>query len=340
MPDPATVLVTEFEYHKSPAEFEAAADLGLRCIPAPAGEEELAARVKAEGAAAVIVGTDPYIGALYDALPAGGIVARFGVGHDSVDKAQCAARGIVVANTPGVLNTAVAEHALWLMGAVARHVAQFDKSMKAGAWEPAAGMELAGKTLVVVGLGGIGRLVAKAAGLGFGMRVMGCDIVPKDGVPAMLGVADWGEAARAFGVADYTCDLMAALGQADVVSAHIASVPETAKFFNAEKFAAMKPGAIFINTARGAVVDEAALYDALASNHLCGAGLDVFDAEPYEPLEGKDLRTLSNAVLTPHVSSNTAEANARMARAAIQNVANALAGKLDQVSVVLSTGHP
>jgi len=165
--------------------------------------------------------------------------------------------------------------------------------------------------------------------------VVACDIVPRELVPAMAGVSSWSELKQLTGVSDYTSDVTEALAEADIVSAHIASVPETAKFFDAAKFAAMKRGAIFINTARGAVADEAALYDALATGHLRGAGLDVFESEPYEPVApDKDLRSLPSTVLTPHVSSNTSEANARMAQGAVDSVANALAGKYDAISLI------
>ena len=329
------VLVTHGEYDKGKATFEAAASQGLRCVACPSAEAELAASVQSQNANAVIVGVVRYGDALYEALPKRGVIARFGVGHDGIDKDKATARGILVTNTPGVLNTAVAEHALWLIGGVAKRLSSLDKAMKAGLWEPVTGTELAGKTLAVVGLGGVGREVAKIAGLGFGMNVVACDLAPKDMLPTTLGLADWAEVAHTIGLSDYTTDVAQALAQADVVSVHIALTPETADFFDAEMFARIKPGAIFVNTSRGGVVDEAALFAALKEGRLAGAGLDVFGAEPYKPaVEGQDLRKLPNVVLTPHVASNTHEANARMARAALQNVADGLAGRYDALSLV------
>lgn len=335
MASESLVLVTHAEYDKGKAIFGSAAGRGLRCVACPSAEDELAASAQSQNARAAIVGVAQYRAALYEALPKGGVIARFGVGHDGIDKAKATARGLLATNTPGVLNTAVAEHALWLIGAVARRVAALDKAMKAGLWEPATGTELAGKTLAVVGLGGVGREVAKIAGLGFGMNVVACDLSPKDMLPTTLGLADWAEVEHTLGLSDYTTDVAQALAQADVVSVHITSSPETTGFFDADKFALMKRGAIFVNTARGGLVDESALLAALKEGRLAGAGLDVFGVEPYKPaVEGQDLRKLPNVVLTPHVASNTREANARMARAALQNVADGLAGNYDALSLL------
>lgn len=327
MADIPIVLVTHAEYDKGKAVFESADALGLRCVACPAAELELAERAQSQGVRAVIVGVEPYTGPLYDALPKAGVISRFGVGHDGVDKALATARGILVTNTPGVLNTAVAEQTLWLIGAVARRIAALDRAVKRGKWEPATGFEVAGKTLVIVGLGAIGAAVARIAGLGFGMKVVACDCMPRDDLPSRFGVADWPSVQEQLGLSEYTTDLAQALTQADVVSAHLAFTPETAEFFDEAMFALMKPGAVFVNTARGGVVDEAALYQALETGHLAGAGLDVFAVEPYQPQDpSQDLRKLPNVVLTPHVASNTQEANARMAQAAMQNVARAMAG--------------
>ena len=335
MTDESLVLVTHGEFDKGKATFEAAVDEGLRCVACPAPEAELASAVQARGGKAAIVGVEPYRAALYEALPKGSVIARFGVGHDGIDKEKATARGILTTNTPGVLNSAVAEHTLWLVGCVARRVAALDRCVKAGRWESAPGFELAGKTLAVVGLGGIGAQVAKIAALGFGMKVIACGRTPKEDIPAKLGLGDWGQVVYTVGLSDYTCEVGQALGQADIVAACLAFTPETAKFFDEAKFAMMKPGAVFVNTARGGVVDESALFAALSNGHLAAAGLDVFAAEPYRPIDDEqDLRKLPNVVLTPHVGSNTLEANLRMARASLQNVVDGLAGNYRALSLL------
>jgi len=335
MADESLVLVTHGEFDKGKATFEAAADRGLRCVACPAPEAELASAAQARGASAAIVGVEPYQGALYEVLPKGSVIARFGVGHDGIDKEQATARGLLTTNTPGVLNSAVAEHTLWLMGCVARRVAALDKCVKGGRWESTPGFELAGKTLAIVGLGGIGAAAAKIAALGFGMEVIAFGRTPKEEIPAKLGFGDWDAVTCAIGLADYTCDVREAVAPADVVAATLAFTPETANFFDEAKFAMMSPGAVFVNTARGGVVDESALFTALKDGHLAGAGLDVFAAEPYQPIDDEhDLRKLPNVVLTPHVGSNTVEANTRMAQASLQNVADGLAGNYDALSLL------
>jgi phosphoglycerate dehydrogenase-like enzyme len=154
--------------------------------------------------------------------------------------------------------------------------------------------------------------VAAIAARGLGMRVIGCKRTA-DGVEELAGE---------FGFAEVTTDFNAAVRAADFVSLHIPSVPETRRFLGAERLARLSPHAWVVNTARGAVVDEEALYDALASGRLAGAALDVFVREPYEPAApGKDFRTLPNVILTPHVGSSTVEACERMARRALRNIA-------------------
>jgi phosphoglycerate dehydrogenase-like enzyme len=287
------VLVTEHEFRKAEALFVAAG-----CEPAPADEQALADAVKARGARVVIVGVAPYRGALYEAV-AGGLIARFGVGHDSINKTLARQHNIIVTNTPGALDASVAELAIWLMGCAARP--------RGGT----AGIELRGKTLGVLGFGKIGKQVAQIAEHGLGMKVLACDVGP--------GFVSAEELFR----------------QSDVVSVHLPSNADTRHFINATRLSWMKPSALLVNTARGAVLDEAALYDALVAGRLSGAALDVFEIEPYQPIApGKDLRTLDNVVMTPHIGSNTREANRRMAEMSLANVRHFLAGELKQLTRV------
>ena len=311
---PSIVAVTEKEYRKAEEVFESCE--GLRCIPAPAEEERLAAAIRNAGARHAIVGVTPYRGPLYGALPAGSVLARFGVGHDGIDKVKATAAGLLVTNTPGALDQSVAEHTLLLMLAAVRHFEVAAMAARGGDWTAPAGSELAGKRLAVIGLGHIGRAVARIAGLGFGMRVRGC-------------VREAGTAARASGegIESVTADFAEAVADADFVSLHISARPETVAFLNAERLAQVPRRAWVINTARGSVVDETALYHALAAGRLAGAALDVFGREPYHPKDPEhDLRRLGNVVMTPHIASNTEEANRRMAARALRNIAAAEAG--------------
>ena len=331
----SVVPVSALEFSKGQAIFERAVETGLKCISSADTEPELAEDVRKHCARVVIVGVTPYSDELYDVLPAGGIISRFGVGHDSIDKARATAEGILVTNTPGVLDVAVAEHAIWLMGAVVRHVSTLDRGMKNDIWEPQTGSEVRGKSLLLAGFGGIGREVAKIAALGLGMRVTAFGRTSQDELPAKLSLSSWAEVQSQFGIAAYTNDLDEAIAEADVVSVHLASTPETCHFFDSCRFGQMKPGVCFVNTARGAVVDEDALYEALAESRIAAAGIDVYTTEPYVPQSPeRDLRKLPNVVLTPHVGSNSREANERMAHASLRNVVAALAGRYEELTLL------
>jgi lactate dehydrogenase-like 2-hydroxyacid dehydrogenase len=334
---PEVVLVTEKEFRKGEAIF--AAERRFTAQPAPAAEERLAAEVRAHAARGVIVGGEVYSGPLYEALAAtgageGALIARFGVGHDGIDKLRARQCGIVVTNTPGTLEASVAEHAFWLLGSLTRRLCQLDRQFRAGQFEPSMGSELCGKVLGVVGFGVIGRKVAAIAHFGFGMQVLAVDTRSPADLERQEG-RPLAELLAARGVAQYTTDLGDVLRQADAVSIHLPSTPQTRHLFDAGRLALMKPTALLVNTARGAVLDELALYDALAGGRLAGAALDVFENEPYRPVApDKDLRSFDNVVLTPHTSSSTREANSRMARAAAENAAKFLQGRYDELSCV------
>jgi len=331
------VLVTDLEYAKAEAFFQAQTDVAI--VAAPFAEEPLAEAVRRHRARAVILGAKPYQGPLYEALgavagPGGSILARFGVGHDGVDKALARQHRIVVTNTPGVLDASVAEHAMWLLGSLARHVARLDARTRAGQFAGETGVELAGRTLGVIGFGNIGRRVAAMAHFGFGMRVLAADSRSASQLEAAEG-RPLEAILSAYGVDRYSTDCDAVLGEVDAVSIHLPATAATNRFVDARRLGLMKPTAVLVNTARGTVIDEAALYDALAAGQLAGAGLDVFAQEPYQPVApDKDLRRLENVVLTPHVGSNTREANLRMAQSALTNVRHFLAGQMDRLARV------
>ena len=315
------VLVTEPEYRKGEEWYLAASD--FECRHSPSEEEKLASAIRDSQCRYVVVGNHHYSGPLYDALPAGGVIARMGVGHDGVDKKRASARHLFCTNTPRVLDTSVAEHAMLLIAAAARNLTPALASMTSGAWISPAGRDLDGKTLAVIGCGGIGRALARIAAAGYGMQVIGCTR-PDAPAPAFVKGFD-----------DITNNFAAAVRDADFVSLHMPARPENIRFVNRERLAHMNHRAWLINTARGAVVDEVALFDALANGRIAGAALDVFAREPYVPAEGGgDLRSLPNVILTPHVGSNTAESNRRMAERALQNIRFAHAGQIDRMDLV------
>ena len=243
------------------------------------------------------------------------VVGRLGVGLDNIDVPACEARGIEVIPATGATARAVAEYVVGTAMALLRGAYASTAEVSAGRWPRAAlsnGREVAGRTLGVVGFGGIGRLTARL-GRAIGMRTIGCDAqIPAD-------AAVW----RDEGVAPRTCDAL--LAEADVVSLHVPLLPSTRNLIDARALAAMKPGTVLINTARGGVVDEAAVAAALRSGHLGGAALDVFDAEPLPA--GSPLAGAPNLILTPHVAGVTAESNVRVSTMIAERVLAALARK-------------
>ncbi len=315
------ILVTDTEYGKAEPRFTKAR--GFECLSTPGNEEDLAAAVRKFQARYVIVGGRRFAGALYEALPRGGVIARFGVGYDGLDLKRATEAGLLCTNTPGVLDQSVAEHTMLLVAAAAKGLVPAAAAMVTSVWNPATGIELRGKRLAIVGCGEIGRAAARIAALGYLMQVVGCTS-PRSAPPATL------EHFHAV-----TNDFSAAVRGADFVSIHIPANADNAGFINRERLASFDKRAWLVNTARGAVVDEAALFDALAGGRLAGAALDVFEREPYVPAAGSgDLRSLPNVILTPHVGSNTVEANDRMAERALQNIAFAEAREFTRMDLL------
>jgi phosphoglycerate dehydrogenase-like enzyme len=280
----------------------------------------------------------PYRCRLYEALRHSGnsraLIARFGVGHDGIDKAQCRECGILVTNTPGVLQEAVAELTLALLACLARQVCLMDADMKAGRFRPRTSGQLTGRHLAVIGFGRIGRCVARSAHGGFGMRVTAAGsrsataLAEAEGLP-LANLLD------RCGVDAYTTDVDRLLATADVVSLHLPPQPDSQPFLDRRRIGLMKPDALLVNTARGSLVDEEVLYDALRDGWLAGAALDVFAREPYVPaVPGKDLRTLPTVVCTPHVGSDTHETNLRMAERCTRNIRAFLRNRLAELDRV------
>ncbi len=239
------------------------------------------------------------------------VVGRAGVGVDNIDLEAARARGVMVVNAPQATTEAVAEHTIALLFAVARSIPQADASMKQGKWEKKrfVGVELAGRTLGLIGIGRIGAAVARRA-RGLGMQVVAYD-------PYLNP-----EAIRERG-AEPVASLEDLYARADVVSVHVPLTEETRGLVGRDAFARMKEGVILLCTARGGVVDEEALLEALESGKVYGAGLDVF---AQEPPGATPLVTHPRVVATPHIAAQTREAQARVALDIAQEVWAALTG--------------
>ncbi|MDQ7849252.1 MAG: phosphoglycerate dehydrogenase [Armatimonadota bacterium] len=285
----------------------------------PPQQDEL--RGLLEGVEAVIAGVEPWTADLMEAAPALRLICRFGVGYDSVDLQAATRRGILVAITPATNHVAVAEHTMGLILAVLRRLPLQDARAKRGEWVPEPGPELRGRTLGVVGLGRIGREVADLA-RAFGMRVVACEIAPDEAFVTSRGIT--------------LVDLRTLLREADVVTLHVPLTAATRRLIDATALRTMKRGSYLINTARGGLVDEAALYDALTSGHLAGAGLDVTDPEP--PADWR-LARLPQVVMTPHAAGLSTDAIARMEEAAVETTLAVLRGELPS-NLLNPEAHP
>lgn len=243
------------------------------------------------------------------------IVANLAVGYDNFDLAAFKKRGVLAANTPGILTAAVAEHAFALMLACAKRVAEADRFTRAGkykGWEPELllGTELAGKTLGVIGLGRIGSQLVHRSVRGMDMKALYYDVKRNEAFEKEYGAAY-------ATVADI-------LKTADVVSLHVPLLPTTRHLIDAKALKSMKRTAILINTSRGPVIDEKALVAALKAGRIAYAGLDVYENEPKL---APGLAKLANVVLTPHTASGTVETRSEMSRLAARAIVEALAGK-------------
>jgi glyoxylate reductase len=252
---------------------------------------------------------------LLDRAPELKIVANFGVGYNNIDVPAASARGIMVTNTPGVLTDATADLTMALLLAVARRVVEGDRRTREGRfqfWAPFhfLGHEITGKTLGIVGMGRIGRAVARRAA-GFEMRVLYHNRRP-------LAV----EEEQRLGV--QYADLKTLLQSADFITLHTPLTPRTRHLIGSRELAWMKSDAFLINTARGAVVDEQALLEALEQKRISGAGLDVYENEPALT---PGLERLDNVVLLPHVGSATVETRRHMAAMAVNNLLAGLQGR-------------
>jgi len=271
-------------------------------------EEELIGLL--QGIDGAIVSTDPFTARVIQAADRLKVISRTGVGYDAVDVPAATARGVIVTTTPGVNRHAVADWALALMLCCARKVPENLAEVRQGTWTRYEGMDLDGKTLGVVGLGTIGKEVAKRA-KAFGMRLLAFDLVQD---------LPFAEGQRIVYVS-----LEDLLRQSDFVSIHCFLNAATRHLINGERLALMKPTAFLINTARGGIVDTEALYQTLRAKRIAGAGLDVFEGEPLRA--DSPLRALENVYLSPHCAGSTADARERSGTMAAENLVRGLRGE-------------
>lgn len=288
-------------------------DVTARESGQPLSDDELRAALRDHDAVLPTLG-DRFQSAVFAAVfaPRARILANFGVGYNHIDVAAARAAGIVVTNTPGAVTEATADIALTLILMTARRAGEGERLVRAGRWEgwhpvQMLGMHLGGRTLGVIGMGRIGRAIARRAHLGFGMEVVFFN---------RSSLADAGVPAR-------QVDLATALG-ADVVVVAVPGGRETHHLIDAEALGRMKPHAIFVNIARGDVVDEAALVRALKQGRIAGAGLDVYEFEPEVP---EALRAMENVTLLPHLGTAALEVRTAMGMMALENLAAFFEGR-------------
>lgn len=263
------------------------------------GREDYATMMK--DVSYVVADLEPYDSGFFETFPGVRALSRVGVGLDSIDLAAARARGVRVYNTPDAPARSVAEHAVALILSLLRRIPQVHEAFHAGRWEPEIGLELAGKTVGLLGFGRIGRLVA-ARLTPFEARLIAFDTVWDE------------EAARRLSVERRGFEEV--LGESDILSIHLPLLPATRGLLDAGPLARMKPGAFLVNTARGGILDDASLIERLRAGRLAGAALDVFEDEP----NPERYRNVPRLIATPHVGSHTIEGRYRMEMGAVRNL--------------------
>lgn len=312
------ILVAGAIHPKGMAVIEAQPGVTFEVVEAPTADD---LRAKLPGADALVIRTAPLPADAVEAAARLRVVARHGVGYDNIPLDALTARGIPLALVGSVNAVTVAEHALFMMFALAKQGRAYDRAVRTGDWairNSFAAVELTGRTLLILGFGRVGRELARRA-LGLDMAVHAYDPLIDATTIATAGAApvdDWRDA----------------IGYADFVSLHLPRTPETTGMIGAGELATMRPGAFLINTARGGLIDEAALAAALSRGAIAGAGIDVFDDEP--PAADHPLFGLDNVLLSPHAAGLTMECATRMGVVSAENALAGLAGQPGPALVV------
>ena len=306
------VLLTGNHFRRTdPAHEKRLVDAGCEIVMSPYGrsatESELIPLL--EGVDAVLASTDHFTKAVFAASPRLKIVARWGVGYDAIDVDGATEHGVWITTTPGTNEHSVADATMTMILAIARDVVEHVETTRAGKWDRLVGVELLDQTIGVIGFGRIGRQVAIRA-TAFGMRVLAYDPVLSD------------QAIRDGGAEPATLEEV--LRQADWVTLHAPSMPETHDLIDARTLAMCKKSAYIINTARGDLVNEDDLAEALRSGTVAGAALDVFKTEPIK--SDNPLRSLPNVLPFPHIAGITKQSSERMSAMCVDNILAVLAG--------------
>jgi phosphoglycerate dehydrogenase-like enzyme len=320
---PMRILVTAQAFAVSGTAYrERLGKLGCQVVDAKSwGPLTLSSLIEqAQGCDAIIAAVDPYCDAAFEALPRLKLVARCGIGIDSVDLVSATEHGIMVTNVPDAMTDAVADYCMGLLLSMARHIHIGYTCMQQGGWAEFPGVELRGKTLGLVGFGRIGQAVATRA-LGFGLSIAVHDPWMQSSIAS--GKLDDPVAALASRVR--WLELSELLEQSDFVSIHAPNTPETRHMINRQALAKMRQGAYLINTARGALVDPDALMQAVRTGQIAGAAMDVYEQEPL-PAE-HPLRSTPNLLLTPHNAFNSREAAVRMSIGCYEPILDILEGR-------------
>lgn len=312
------VLVTHNQVHPIVVDRLGSIGAQVDLMPGPITEEILIQEVQRAPVDAILMrGNPPLTGKVIEAATRLKVISKQGVGVDTLDLAAAAKQGVVVATAGDANSSAVAELTMALLLALRREIVRLNERMRAGYWDRPAyqGQELLGQTLAVVGLGRIGRRVTHLAQC-FGMRVI---TLARPNLDISLGIE--------------AVSLPQLLFEADVVSLHCPLTPENRGFMNRDAFALMKPGALLINTARGALINEKDLAVALSGGKLAGAALDVLATEPPSP--DNPLFSVPNVIFTPHIGSETAASIERTAKRAAENIVAVLTGTAVEAECLL-----
>jgi len=296
--------------HSALADLHAVGEVQLYST-APSGRAEFLQRIETADGVINLLNRTSFDEEVFQHVRNLKVISFMGAGVDNIDKSAASRHGVTVCNIPGENSLSVAEFGLGLILAVLRNISVYDRWMRSGRWQRVPGREVSGKTLGLLGAGNVGAHLARL-GRGIGMRV--------------IAASHQADRQRLTGLGIEPVERQELFRVADVVSIHLRGTPENENAIGAPELSLMKRTSVLINTARGSVVDQHALYDALKNGHIAGAGLDVFHLDPL-PIEENLFRELDNVVLTPHSGFETAEAGDRLRQASVDNLVSFFCGR-------------